>query len=143
MSDFYRDRAEGSKLEDTLIAILQSKGLQAWKNPAPEGDYEGRCSHDLAYEGPKGEVKIEAKMDWLSALTGNLCIERPTLEHSKSELFVFGYPQFHAFTREEIEQLWAVGRKLLVGNPQVEASLVSKKIMQTVGQPFWKLFTRP
>ena len=134
MNDFYAARAEGHKLEDTIIDALSFRGLQAWRNPAPEDDYEGRCAYDVAVSSGKGNYTIESKMDFLSATTGNICIERPTLDHSQADFFIFGLPYLHVFTREEIEKAYTMGRVKLVGDQKIPAALVHKSVTHELGR---------
>lgn len=142
----------GRPAEYLLLELLHSRSIPAELNPAEEDDYEGRAAYDILVAGEPWEVKI----DWLSWSTGNICVEAPTLEHTKAHRLVLFLPNpsgfyIHTLTIQEAIDLynaktptnagyspWKYTHKL-VGDQGIPAVLLPKDITKTAGLALWQV----
>ncbi len=72
---FENDLAEASRLESALLSLLQSKGYQAWLNPAD--DLDGKRAYDIGVHNGTAERKLECKLDLYSIHSPNFVLEEP------------------------------------------------------------------
>lgn len=129
--------------------------MKSWGIPAglnPHHDHR-LADYDVWMCDPDSGYWLEAKLDWKSAETGNVCIELEALHHSKAVLFIYGLPDhgklyIHSFHPWELESL-TTAQKLThsgrfyryqhrqVGDqPENVGVLVPKEVLKTVGRPF-------
>lgn len=131
---FYRDLQEASRFEAALLSLLQSKGLNAWLNPAE--DLDGKRAYDIGVHNGHAERKLELKLDLFSIHSPNFVLEEPTLQHSQADFFVIGLVQPFILTRYEAGLLYSQSRKVMGGDGgRTRMALVPKSVLKDQYDP--------
>lgn len=85
----------GRPAELLYTALLISRGVPAFINPAPESDYEGRAAYDVGIGYPEAPTDLhDVKIDYEAHHTKNLFVELKSLLHTSASTFVYFVPMF-------------------------------------------------
>ena len=155
MSDFFADRdLRGKPLE--LLAADHFHKLQVpfGFNPYSETQDPRREDFDLYTGQPQDPLLWEFKMDWLSAITGNVFIEEKTLRNTKADKMAIGRLYIDVFETAKLKELFNAKNRIrrpdgtyseqfvhkhLVGGDQVTnmGMLLDWKTCKEHSKPFW------
>jgi len=84
---FKRDLKRSQPLVNWVDGWFQSKGFRTSQT-------KGKASYDLRATKVEGrrlsDYRVEVKYDYRSEDTGNICIERSSLDYSTADIFVIG-----------------------------------------------------
>jgi hypothetical protein len=118
--------------------LCRLRGIPAELNPAT--DYEGLKAYDILIAG----VPIDVKSDFMSWHTGNLLIEKNSLEHTHSDYFAYCIPvpsgiTFQLFAVPMLREMYGNYPEKVVGDQLTNyAVCISKDYMMSIGQPFYQ-----
>jgi len=84
---FKRDIARGSLFEDYVEEYFKKRG---WTVHRARGKIP---AYDLIITRGTSSIYIECKYDEMSDLTGNYCLEKASLDHTKSSVLIIGTPK--------------------------------------------------
>lgn len=131
---FEQDKQIGSGLERVLVENFRFYNIHSHLNPGETLDEKQK--YDFIFEPGGKRMLGEAKLDLQSCVTGNLCLEEATLNHSQADYFFHSYLIVKVFNRDEYRTLFMNSQKKLVGDNKLPAALVRYRDIQ-VGQPLW------
>lgn len=167
MSKFHSDRDRNRAAEYLIVAFLLNLGIPAFVNPAADPDeapdhethdalLREREAYDIGVGYPQDPWELwEVKTDWYSFRSKNVCIEAPTLEHTRASRIVYLFPRpssvyFHTLTVQEAVDLYNAQIRMPNGmtrytyphknvgdGGRIPAVLVPQEVLQTVGQNLW------
>lgn len=147
MSDFYHDRDKrGEPLEILIANHLAQKQIPFGFNPFSKTDDARREEYDIYIGQPENDpILLEVKLDWLSAITGNLFIEEKTLRNTHAHKIAYGRLFIDVFDTEKLRQMYALRNsqfyayKHVIGGDQPDnrGMLLDWKACKANSQPFW------
>jgi hypothetical protein len=155
MSDFFADRdLRGKPLELLAADHFHNLNIPFGFNPHSETDNPHREDFDLYTGQPEDPLLWEFKMDWLSAITGNVFVEEKTLRNTKAHKVAIGRLFIDVFDTAKLIELYnAKNRtrrpdgsfsetylyKHLVGGDQANnrGMLLDWKTVKENSTPFW------
>lgn len=107
MSKFDHDNlAKGQPLENLVADYFHNRGIPFGFNPYTGTDDPRRADFDLYTGQPEDATLWEAKMDWLSGITGNYFIEGKSLENTKAQKFIIARPWITVFHTDQLRALY-------------------------------------
>src|SRR5438876_118847 len=87
---FFQDRDQRGKPLELLVAdYFHNKQIPFGFNPFSETADPRREDFDLYTGQPEEAILWEVKMDWASALTGNIFVEEKTLRNTQAHKMAF------------------------------------------------------
>lgn len=117
---FEANRIEASRAELAVVELLKRRGNDAWLNSL---NYDW-C--DIWTRTANGCVPVEVKTGYESMYTGNIAIEQKTLDHTRSQYFVYVLPQAYVLSRPKLKILASMSRPITGGDSQYQLYLPTK-----------------
>lgn len=156
MSDFFSDRdLRGKPLELLAADHFHQKGIPFGFNHFFETEDPRREDFDIYTGQPEDNPLLwEFKMDWMSAITGNVFIEEKTLRNTKAHKMAIGRLFIDVFDTQRLIELYSLKNRIprgdgtfseqyvykhLIGGDQANnrGMLLDWKTIKANSTPFW------
>jgi hypothetical protein len=155
MSDFFADRdLRGKPLELLAADHFHKLNIPFGFNPHSETDNPHREDFDLYTGQPEAPLLWEFKMDWLSAITGNVFVEEKALRNTLAHKIAVARLFIDVFDADRLRQLYEAKNRVrradggfseqylykhLVGGDQANniGMLLDWKTVKANSEPFW------
>lgn len=126
------DIKRGAVFEDYVEEYFRNRG---WTIKRPKGYHP---SYDFIFTRDRSSVRVEAKHDLMSDITGNFCIEKATLDHTTADVLILGtIHEAYAIPMDTARKLFNDFPKKQTGDLECNYSAIVPKRIFSHFQKLW------